>query len=331
MASTTGLKIKISKSRQSTDQRPPERISTTKRSRAGSDDESDADSLSPPPVDSPPTSSRPKRTTVSSGGKSVATDNSDDEDLEGADDADFSDEEGLSVKPSHSRAPSKNTKAKPRRRIQSDMESSPEPDGRVVKPPKAKAKVPAANSRDRGGHDSITSLFRDERSGRMPAESSSIQGKPVEPALKKRKLPQGPPKRAPPASSLLSGSSTAPPNIVKNLKSLSRPTNTNLSGSMDIDLTNMANLTSLMQAIGSLQSHRAPPPGEVQPTQYEELRAEARKARLAANHKTFDLMAGSEKIKAFEAELERMGVWPMPQVLLSAITVPAEGTPSRPP
>ncbi|KAG9028608.1 hypothetical protein FRB95_006286 [Tulasnella sp. JGI-2019a] len=321
MSSTSKLKIKITKPRTSIDNQQDQIIPAKprKRSRVGSDEDSDNDSsLSPPP----PATSRPRRAAASVGGKSVATDGSDDE-FEGTDD------EGLMLKPNLSRAPSKNSKVKPRRRIQSDVESSPDEMGRSAESAKGGIKSRGKGPAVKGGAEGIAALYKDERSGRIPGvDNLSTSGKVGEPAAKKRKLPPMPQKRAPPgASSNIASSSATPPTIMKNLKSMSRPVNTNLSGSTDVDLMSITNITALMK------SHRPPPPGagDVQATQYEALRAEARKARLAANHKTFDLMAGSEKIKAFEAELERMGVWPMPQVLLSAITLPPQGTPSRPP
>ncbi|KAG8988343.1 hypothetical protein FRB90_002818 [Tulasnella sp. 427] len=79
---------------------------------------------------------------------------------------------------------------------------------------------------------------------------------------------------------------------------------------------------------------------EQQPGVHEALRAEARRIREAEAKNTFDLMASSEKIRAFEVGfaliskdlclisfgillqscLEGMGVWPLPQVLLHPLS-----------
>ncbi|KAG8900158.1 hypothetical protein FRB99_006204 [Tulasnella sp. 403] len=261
-------------------------------------------------------SSRPKRRAAVHNSAITAAE----DDLDANEDSDYaerdngSDEEPVLPNPNSSRKAT--AKSKPRQRIESDGESDadssvaidPE-DSKPVQKLRGKGLMSAkGKSRD----TSETKIqARDQR--RLPDNRPTNVASPSfgaaednGPLNKKKKLPHVP-KR-----SSAGGSGTPGPPLMK--KSAARPTLANtLSGSKDLDLTNMDTIQSLFQ------TNRLNAANDSQNNPYEAMRIEARKARQAEAQKTFDLMAGSEKIRAFEAEMERMGVWPIPQVLAAPL------------
>lgn len=244
---------------------PPRHHSTAKakkRSRVSSEDEdedeaadySDADSLTPPPPESSPPpalSTRPKRTSIPTAkAKNVNDDHGmDDSDFE-VDDADPSDGEGNSYRPSTSRVASRAGKSKARRRINSDAESSDMEKALEPQKPTLKLKGKGmTTSKDKSTAPKVetTIMARDER--KLLPEASTTPGKALdgqktsEPALKKRKLPNTTMKRP---SQGGAGPSSNPPNLAR--KPATRPPpSTTLFGSGDVDLTGMDTIMSLMQ------------------------------------------------------------------------------------
>ncbi|KAG8958920.1 hypothetical protein FRC00_002148 [Tulasnella sp. 408] len=176
------------------------------------------------------------------------------------------------------------TKNNTKRRIDSDDDSDGE---RSASPSandesftkstqKSKGRIPQSNSAK------PRKSLRDEKSTtRAASQEGTLTKKP------------GLPKRPSQASS----TQTAAPALIK--KNSSRPTEANLSSSRDLDLTNPATMMSLFKIFIQQSLSK-----EQQPEIYETLRAEARKTREAEAKTSFDLMAPSEKIRAFESCLE---------------------------
>lgn len=198
-----------------------------------------------------------------------------------------------------------------KRRIDSDDDSDAEAS---ASPPANDESVPKSSQRLKIRLPSTNATkprksLKDEKSTTRPTPADGV-------STKKPTLPKRP--------SQASSTQTATPTLIK--KPSARPTEANLSSSRDLDLTNPATMMSLFKSTVVTSSTK-----EQQPGVYEALRAEARKTREAEAKNTFDLMASSEKIRAFESCLEGMGVWPLPQVLLHPLLGPAGQAPNAVP